>query len=116
MVSTVSPASRGARPPRTGRLVASILEAPFRRPEATLTAHLSTPAEAGIAGVGTFPVWLALAVAPASKGLIPQPVSMSDQQFRVPPGAAQALRAPAHAPRAARRRPHAWPTRCTILS
>src|SRR6185437_9967806 len=36
-----------------------------------------------IAGVGTFPGWLVLAVAPASKGLIPQPVSMSDRQFRV---------------------------------
>jgi hypothetical protein len=30
-----------------------------------------------LAGVGTFPGWLNLAVAPASKGLIPQPVSMS---------------------------------------
>src|SRR6202035_4305521 len=29
---TVSPASRGARPPRTGRLVASILEAPWGAP------------------------------------------------------------------------------------
>jgi hypothetical protein len=35
-----------------------------------------------IAGVGTFTGWLGLAVAPASKGLIPQPVSMSQQQFR----------------------------------
>src|ERR1700676_4696225 len=32
------------------------------------------------AGVGTFPGWLSLAVAPASKGLIPQPVSMSGLQ------------------------------------
>jgi hypothetical protein len=53
---------------------------------ATLTAHLSTlsgslSAIGGIAGVGTFPGWLSLAVAPASKGLIPQPVSMSAQQF-----------------------------------
>src|SRR6185312_8252093 len=38
---------------------------------------------ARIAGVGTFPGWLVLAVAPASKGLIPQPVSMSERQFRV---------------------------------
>src|SRR5262249_33152952 len=31
----------------------------------------------GIAGVGTFPGWLNLAVAPTSKGLIPRSVSMS---------------------------------------
>ncbi|MDB6162120.1 MAG: hypothetical protein JWO04_5826 [Gammaproteobacteria bacterium] len=37
-------------------------------------------ASGGIAGVGTFPGWLSLAVAPASKGLIPQPVSMSGLQ------------------------------------
>jgi hypothetical protein len=37
-------------------------------------------ASGGIAGVGTFPGWLSLAVAPASKGLIPQPVSMSGVQ------------------------------------
>jgi hypothetical protein len=34
------------------------------------------------AGVGTFPGWLGLAVAPASKGLIPQPVSMSGWESR----------------------------------
>lgn len=34
--------------------------------------HLSIPV-----GVGTFKVWLALWVAPASLGLFPQPVSMS---------------------------------------
>jgi hypothetical protein len=44
MNGTVSPASRGARPPRTGRLVASIPESPLQTTEATLTAHLSTPA------------------------------------------------------------------------
>src|SRR5947207_15822613 len=97
MVSTVSPASRGARPPRTGRLVASILEPPLRRPEGTLTAHLSTSARAGIAGVGTFPVWLALAVPPASQGLIPQPVSMSNAPFGVPCRGAPATGAPAPA-------------------
>src|SRR5687767_2311209 len=36
----------------------------------------------GAAGVGTFPEWLSLAVAPASKGLIPQPVSMSGTESR----------------------------------
>ena len=35
------------------------------------------------AGVGTFPDGLSLAVAPASKGLFPQPVSMSGAQSRV---------------------------------
>ena len=39
-----------------------------------------------IAGVGTFPGWLSLAVAPASKGLIPQPVSMSGSKSRGRPG------------------------------
>jgi hypothetical protein len=34
-------------------------------------------ASGGIAGVGTFPGWLNLAVAPTSKGLIPRSVSMS---------------------------------------
>ena len=48
---------------------------------ATLSAHLSMPE--GTAGVGTFPGWLSLAVAPASKGLIPQPVSMSGVECRV---------------------------------
>src|ERR1044071_1069880 len=36
-----------------------------------------------VAGVGTFPDGLSLAVAPASKGLFPQPVSMSGAQSRV---------------------------------
>ncbi len=40
--------------------------------------HSSTsPLGSRVAGVGTFPGWLGSAVAPASKGLIPQPVSMS---------------------------------------
>src|SRR5262249_19196275 len=54
---------------------------------ATQTAHLSTQplacADGEVAGVGTFPGWLSLAVAPASKGLIPQPVSMSEWKSMV---------------------------------
>ena len=63
--------------PELGRLVASIPSDAFASSRATLTAHLSTLALRHVAGVGTFPGWLSLAVAPASKGLIPQPVSMS---------------------------------------
>src|ERR1700730_7040951 len=57
----------------------------------------ASPRAQGVAGVGTFPGWLSLAVAPASKGLIPQPVSMSNQEFRMPPRDTQALQAPRRA-------------------
>src|SRR3954465_5560146 len=45
----------------------------------------------GVAGVGTFPDGLSLAVAPASKGLFPQPVSMSGAESRVSRGGASMI-------------------------
>lgn len=70
------------RLPVSRQVVASILAGGNAWFEATHTAHLSflslgSRQAIRTAGVGTFPEWLSLAVAPASKGLIPQPVSMS---------------------------------------
>jgi hypothetical protein len=64
------------RPPNGG------LSRPSSRREARSHANRSSvdprPIGGGTAGVGTFPDGLGLAVAPASKGLFPQPVSMSE--------------------------------------
>ncbi len=95
-VGPVSPVSRGAC--LRCRLVASIPPGTSRARRATLTAHLSTPVCSDVAGVGTFPGWLSLAVAPASKGLIPQPVSMSDSKSRGLGGRTQAPPRAARAP------------------
>src|SRR5580700_5016149 len=115
MARSHRPPAERARPGRAGLSRPSLRRPEAPRGHADRSSVDASPRGAGIAGVGTFPGWLSLAVAPASKGLIPQPVSMSNQEFRMTPRDAQALRALRRA-RGEPARPRLVPFRLPVIT